>query len=818
MIKNKIYVAICIILITACQSPHEDAESRLEKGKFFFEKGEYDKAFLELKSSSQSEISAETYYYLALLDEKRNNFKSMRDNLLQAVKLESNYKDARLKLAKVDLLFGELGNAQEQVKLVLIEDPGNVEANLLNATVYIRQSKFAEAFKIIDDVLIKNPENNEALLLKATLYYQSNEMSRALTLLDESLDKDNKNIQVRLFRIKINSQQNKIEAVVDDYKELIKLYPNAENYKLNLAKLYAFTDKLDEAEALLLEMISKLPQRAEPKILLLEFLNARIKQRVPAEGEKLLISVNQNAGQELKLSQWMLKNGYIDLAEKGLKQVIETEKYSKSGLLAQTLRNLKQLVAGEKISATSLTAQTLLAEIALNKTQYDVVEAKLNEVLSKNSDFVDAGLLKARLLLTQNNPDAAIDVLNKIIWIKNDSDYAYVLLGDAYAIKKDINRSRQNFKQALTVNPANIDAFMPIFKSLLLANQNEMARDYLQKALKAAPNQVVFLNQKAELDIKEKRWNDAQETIGQLVLSSTNKWETQYLQANIFQGKGQYAEAVILYEKLLEQFPDRLDSLINLARSLEAIKSRDKAISYLESHHAKHPDILPVIELLGEFYIANKDIEKAKHLFTEQLKQMPNEVALYLDLAKIESILLKSSVGARDVVLKGLEVNPDNPILLFSLASWYDQVGDKSNARKTYEHLLEIQSSNDLAINNLAVLLINYGNPEDAVKGRALAEKFKNNENPNFQDTYAWALVKTGHNNEAIKLLESILLKEPKTPEFRYHLGVAYYESGNTATAIAELKKALNLSESQHRSFFGKSDVKKILQELDHHG
>ena len=99
-------MVLSLILLTACNSPEETAKNHLEKGKELLEKGDLDKAILELKTSNQEDKRGETYYYMALLDEKRNNIKSMQQNLVRALELNPEFVEARVKLAKADLLMG----------------------------------------------------------------------------------------------------------------------------------------------------------------------------------------------------------------------------------------------------------------------------------------------------------------------------------------------------------------------------------------------------------------------------------------------------------------------------------------------------------------------------------------------------------------------------------------------------------------------------------------------------------------------------------------------------------------------------------------
>ena len=142
------------------------------------------------------------------------------------------------------------------------------------------------------------------------------------------------------------------------------------------------------------EIIDKNPNKVEAKIIFLDFLNAKARERIVGEYELWLSDNKLEAVQILELSKWMMTNNYMDLAEKGLKQVISTEKNK----------------------PLSLNAQNLLGEIALSKKQYDVVEATVKEMLKVDSDFVDASLLKARLLLARNKTDDAIELLNKTVW------------------------------------------------------------------------------------------------------------------------------------------------------------------------------------------------------------------------------------------------------------------------------------------------------------------------------------------------------------------------------------------------------------------
>jgi len=794
---TKLYFPVLLVsamMLSACDSPEESAENHLQKGKELLDKGEYDKAILELKTSAQgSDQRSETYYYMALLDEKNKNFKSMRENLKKALELEPNNIDARQKLGKVSLFFGDLENALEQANFILQSMPSSEEAKLLRATVFIRQKENGAASEIIESVLSVNPKNIDALALKTAQAFENNKLDEALKLIETVIGIDEKNLPLRMLRIKIFAKQSNYDAVIEEYKTLINFYPDAENFKLGLASIYSMTDKLQSAEMLLREIIDKKSDKVESKIILLEFLNAKSKERVSDEYQSMLAGMEGNSKGMLELSKWMLVSGYIDAAEKGLEKIVAIEKNNSIGL----------------------TAQTILAEVNINKKQYDQAEAAISAILNQNSEFLEANLLKAQLLLINNKVDDAIDLLNKVVWTKNDSDNAFMLLGQAYTLKKDRKQADKNYKQALELNPANLKALMPVYDGYIQANQKETARQFLEKALKVKPAQAMLLSYKAELDISEKRWDEAQETVQRVALFSKNKSIPLFLQANILQGKGQYAEAVKLYERLLNEFPGHLNSLVNLVRSYEGLKQREKSVSFLEELHDKHKQDLTLVGVLSDLYIADKKYDKAKQLITNQIKLLPdNSVSLYLALAKIEASSQKSIDGAKQVYLQGLQANPDDPQLLFALGGLYEQLNDKKAARSVYEQIIEKNPDNVTATNNLASLLIESDQKEDLEKGLNMAMRFKDTENVYLQDTYAWALVKNGKVKEGLAILESLIVKEPKMAELRYHLGHAHFINGNKATALVELKQAIALAESQQRNFSGKDDAKRLVKEL----
>ncbi len=229
---------------------------------------------MELETSNQSDKdTAQTYYYLALLDEKNQHYKAMKENLLKAVELSPKNSEARIKLGNVLLLLGEAGKAEEQADYVLKEDGQNISAQVLEATAFISQKKLPEAMAILDGVLAKNPGYAEALSLKSMIFMEKDELRTALDWIDKAIRAEPKNIAIHLFKIQIYAKAKNMDAVIHEYQNLIGLFPDNKDFKVMLAKIYTQMEKKKEAEGLLRQLVVQMPNDIRPKLLLLDFMS-----------------------------------------------------------------------------------------------------------------------------------------------------------------------------------------------------------------------------------------------------------------------------------------------------------------------------------------------------------------------------------------------------------------------------------------------------------------------------------------------------------------------------------------------------------------
>ena len=132
-----------------CSSDEEKKVTFLEKGKGYFEKGEYKSAELEFKN---------------------------------AIQIDSKYIEAHTKQGETQLRLGNPQGAFKSYAMVAQLDPDNTEAQLKLATFYLLGNKLKESRKKVDAILSKEPNNIEALFLLAGIMERGKNLDGYLQL------------------------------------------------------------------------------------------------------------------------------------------------------------------------------------------------------------------------------------------------------------------------------------------------------------------------------------------------------------------------------------------------------------------------------------------------------------------------------------------------------------------------------------------------------------------------------------------------------------------------------------------------------------
>ncbi|MBK8815977.1 MAG: tetratricopeptide repeat protein [Methylococcaceae bacterium] len=789
---KKLLFLLFLLLLNGCGKTEDKVKNYLASGKSLYEQGNLDKAKIEFKNVVQLDNkNVDAYYHLALIDETKQNWQSMFGNLMQVIRNDPKNTQALLKLSRLNLLSDRQNEALKNIDALLKLSPDNPDALSLKGALLVKQGNYDKAMELAEQILKQHPDHSDAVSLKTVVYLTKKDQSAALNTVQKALELKPNDLALQLLQLQVHAQSKNNTAVEQDYLNLIKQYPDKLEYTYALVKHYAEIGESDKALSTLQALVDLHPDQMKPKFILVDFLM----QKKPELVEKTLAGYLAQYPEEpefhFRSASLYIKLNKVNEAKKALNRIIELKPKTKEGH----------------------NAKITLAKMALQDNDSELAQNLVKQVLSDDAHNLEGLLMKARLDMQKGTYDEAITNLRVVLRDYSNSDEALVLIAQAYTRKNSPELAEEHFRKALAINPANFDALIPVASNMIKNKDVNRAEELLQKALAIKPDHPGALQALAEVKIMQKDWQGTQKVADIIASKPKGAGYSKFIGGKISEEQGLYKEAIGQYKEALILTPDLTDALRGIASCYEKLEQIKEMYGYLDEFIAAHPnDTYPWL-LKGQLLAKEKRIDDALKILSEAIGKWPKTPELYEAVASIH-LEKKDSEKAIAAINQGLEAMPDQIRLTMFLASAYEQTGDYDNALKTYETLITKNPNVDIIVNNLVSLLLDHFNTKENIeRAVSLAQRFERSDQPYFVDSYGWALLNSGKNDEALKVLRDVVKNMPQVPVFRYHLGLAYHKTNNKALAITELEEALKLGKSSD-GFIEEKAVEELLKTI----
>ncbi len=794
--KNAALIGLLVILPvlqSACTSKEESAQRYLQEGKALFEQGKTEQALVQFKNAVQRNPKlADAYYRIALLYEKKQDWKGMFGNLLEAVNLDKNHVEAHFKLGLAYLAARELDKASAEADALEKLKPGNALTLALRGNVLFAQGKKAEGIGLARQAMDKEPSNYDFAVILYSLYLADDNHAESLATLDRAIGLHPHEIALPLLKIQVEVNGKDNDAAIAGYKALIEQYPDKKELNYGLVQLLIKIGRTEQAEVALHEIINRYPTDTDAKLALVGFIG----HRDESEAEKTLAKFAAENPNDIPILT-SLAGFYGNRQRYGEAQAV-----------------LKRIIDIDKNGHVGLAARVELAKVAFLQKDGKTAQALIEEVIAADANNPDALLLRAVLRLDKNETDAAIADLRIAFASNPKNDKVLVLLAKAYQRNGNSEIAENTLRQAFEINPGNLEAALPVVAKLILRRDLDRAEEVLNAALKPNPQDATALLLLAQVKALKKDWGGAQALATQLERQTKGASSGHYLSGEIYASQGNYNEAIKQYQSALQDRPDFPEAIRGLAQAYNAKGERVQFKSFLRGFIEKNPSVSEAAIVLAYAHAADKEWGDAVKVLQNALRIAPKSVQAYLTLAGIYQAQDKPDEEI-EVFRRGLNELPDDVQLMVGLAQVYERVKDAEPAIALYQRILQKQPKLELVINNLASVLADYSTDSKSLEqATRLVEAFAQSSNPNLLDTYGWVAVRTGDkNNKAIPALKKVIAAAPEVAVFRYHLGTAYYQASDRASAKAELELSLELAKKQG-DFIGIEQARSLLKEI----
>jgi Flp pilus assembly protein TadD len=216
----------------------------------------------------------------------------------------------------------------------------------------------------------------------------------------------------------------------------------------------------------------------------------------------------------------------------------------------------------------------------------------------------------------------------------------------------------------------------------------------------------------------------------------------------------------------------------------------DQALALVEADLKANSDPNAVRELAGRVALAANRPDLAIQRYTELIQAVPNDAHLYFLLAQAQRAR-GDSHGAIISLFKAEQRNPNDPAALSVLAVLLQEIGRNGDAARYLRRVLQLRPGDANMMNNLAYLLADSGG--DLKEATDLAQRALRAapQEISYRDTLGWIYLKSKQAQIALEIFRNLSEREPKNPEYRYHLAMAQAAKGQVPEAQASLETAL---------------------------
>jgi putative PEP-CTERM system TPR-repeat lipoprotein len=273
-----------------------------------------------------------------------------------------------------------------------------------------------------------------------------------------------------------------------------------------------------------------------------------------------------------------------------------------------------------------------------------------------------------------------------------------------------------------------------------------------------------------------------------------------------YRGLGDSEKMVAEFEKAVEISPAYVEPRIELARAMLHARNRDAAIKQLEILRELAPHHPEVVQLEAVRVRFDGDQAEALRLSEDAFEKAPTTRNL-LVLAR-QHWLMGNRESTVRLIESWLREYPTDTVVRLEVASLFESSGREEEAITQYKAVLEHDTDNVVALNNLAWLLREV-DPVQAL-GYAQSAVEIQPESSSVLDTLAVLQLENNEPEKARRSIELALSKNSSDPGSRYHSAMIYVAVGDSDGAIKTLKALLE----EGQDFPQRGEAQKLLDEL----
>ncbi|HYJ89322.1 MAG TPA: tetratricopeptide repeat protein [Pyrinomonadaceae bacterium] len=691
---------------------------------------------------------------------KAEKFQEASLEFRNAVQIDEKLASAHWGLARAYEGLQRFQEAFDELRKTTQLDPENLDARVKLGNYYIAAAKgnpqlVAEADRLAKEILQKDPNHIEGHILMGSVFYAQHEREKAFAEINQAIQLDPKRVESYLSLARFYIVTNDKAKAEETFQRAISVNNNSGLAHTEYGKYLAQLVRLGDAEAEMRKAVEVEPSNRTSRFVLASFY---------------------------------LVNKQFDKAEAAYKALadLDKDKPESMAILADFYSSINRLDEAISIYQNILTkspdfsqGRYRLGEIMLMRGDTQGAMAQINEVLAKDQNDRQALLLRARVRAQTGLTEdllASVEDLKEVLVQEPNSRPGLYFMAQANFNLGNVDQAR-GFAGDLERNyPDYLPAKLMQAQISLASGDSKSAQrlssELIERLAQTAPDRQNSPQMLAEIRAKAFLARGAAE----LDQRNTKAARQDFMMAR-------------------DAAPGDTYPNISLAGVALAEGNADEAAAFYENALAVDSTNFNALSGLIRLYARNNDLGKAHARIDQVLNSYPNNASLHYLKAQIYGFE-RNSNQAETSLRKTLELDQNYIAAYSALGALFINTNQQERAIAEYQKILERRPDNATAYTLIGMLDDSRKNYDAAAESyrKALG---KDQNAVIAANNLAWLYAVNGNGNldEAVRLAQGVVQKNPNIPGFVDTLGWVYYKKGLYGAAVEQLQKAVTLDE-----------------------
>ena len=449
----------------------------------------------------------------------------------QATELEKGSAPTlRKSIAQIYVRMGKLDEALKEVETANKQSPDDLELLELKGGILAAKHDLTEAIRTYERIVqVQGPKaSDETFIMIASLQAQKEDLNGARETLKRLLGKNPRSFLGHYYLGRIFEASKEPTQAEASYLRALKISPDAESVKLDLARVYGVQKRFAEGIALCEAVIKENPRNAQAENLLGQLLVGNNNLDKAVEAFEAAGKLEDDPSQMrlrialIKIQRHDLEGAISDLnfvtaehPENSLARYYLASALFGSGKVTESLREVEKFKVGEDFYEES----RVLAVLALQQAKrFPEALARLDELTKKKPK--DAKLLTLRLAIEREAQDlAAAEITARALCeAEPKNENHFFLLGTILDELGKKEEAMDAMRQAIEINPRNANALNFLGYSYAEHGGSlSEAENLVQRALAEEKDNGYFVDSLGWILYREGKFKDAERELARAV-------------------------------------------------------------------------------------------------------------------------------------------------------------------------------------------------------------------------------------------------------------------------------------------------------------